>query len=53
MSKNTFFNAVNKEVYDTPRITVIDFDANILTDSPAYDPNQGEWDVEWEVWHEK
>ena len=33
-------------VYESPIILIIDVRENIITNSPATDPNEGEWDVE-------
>jgi len=46
MNNNLHFDVTSKETYDTPRITIIYFDAEIITTSTTSDPNQGEWDVD-------
>jgi len=34
--------------YISPQISFVELSINVITESPAYDPNEGEWDVEGE-----
>ena len=35
-----------KNAYESPEVKSVEIDNDILTESPAHDPNQGEWDTE-------
>ena len=48
MQQKRYFPNLHRFVYTSPQITFIDTTINIITESPAYDPNEGEWDVEGE-----
>ena len=50
-SKEMQYQSENKPssiraIYESPNITVLKLKDDIITNSPATDPNEGEWDVE-------